>query len=262
MKYFHFRIVVVAFLMILSVSDLQAQRRKVMNLPKYDYDPLHFGFILAANQMLLSWKPVSGYQADYYNPGDAPDMSIPDQYLELAEITMRPVPGFAVGIVGNLRLGNYFDLRLVPTLAFGDRIIEYKVNGISYTPLGTISTPYTVTKSLPSTMVDFPLHIKYRSKRLNNFAAYLIAGGKYSIEMASTKKVGTANNNYPVKIDRNDFSAEAGVGFDFYTPYFKFGTELKMSYGMKNILVKDEFMYSSSIDHLNNKVFQLSFTFE
>ena len=182
------------------------------------------------------------------------------EYYKINEISTTPVPGFAVGIVGNLRLANHFDLRFVPTLAFGDRFVDYKVLALSSNQIKL--DIIAISKSIPSTTVDFPFHIKYRSKRLNNFAAYVIVGAKYSIEMASTKKVSSANNNVPVKINRNDFMAETGVGFDFYTPYFKFGTELKMSYGLKNILVKDDFMYSQVLDRLNNKVFQLSFTFE
>lgn len=246
----------------LTIShQAQAQRRTVVHLPKFDLDPYHFGFILAANQMMLTWKPVDNYQEIIWDKNDAPDIDYSAQYFRVHNITSGPVPGFAVGIVGNLRLGNYFDLRFIPTLAFGDRYIDYTIQGLN-SDYEQIGKSFVLRKSLPSTMVDFPLHIKYRSKRLNNFAAYLIAGGKYSIEMASTKRIMSVTGNYPVKIDRNDLSGELGAGFDFYTPYFKFGTELKMSYGIKNVLVRDVFMYSKIINSLNNKVFQLSFTFE
>ncbi len=243
-----------------SVS-LNAQRRVLVNKPKYDLDPYHFGFILAGNQMNLTWKPVDDYQSLLWLPHQGKDLNLPNSaYYRILEISAKPVPGFAVGIVGNLRLGNHLDLRLVPSLAFGERYIDFTVESLSASmfPLDTVN----VRKSIPSTTVDIPLHLKFRSKRLNNFAAYMLVGAKYSIEMASTKKVSSANNDVPVKVDRNDFAAETGVGFDFYTPYFKFGTELKMSYGFKNILVRDDFMYSQALDRLNNKVFQLSFTFE
>jgi len=101
-----------------------------------------------------------------------------------------------------------------------------------------------VRKSNPSTFVEFPLHVKYRSKRLNNAAAYLIGGVNYKLDLASQKK----------KI--------VTVGWDFYTNFFKFGTELKMSYGLSNILLKDNLIYSSSVSSMSNKVFQISFTFE
>ena len=247
----------IVVLMITMAGHGFAQRRVVVNLPKFDLEPYHFGFILAANQMQLTWKPVEGFQDILWENKDfGNDLPANVSHARIIEINTQPVPGFAVGIVGNLRLGQYFDMRFIPTLALGDRSIIYKIE-----PLDK-STAFEIKKSMPSTSVDFPLHIKYRSSRHNNFAAYLIGGGKYSIEMASTKKIQSNNNDVPVKIDRHDLAAEAGAGLDFYTPYFKFGVEAKMSYGILDILVKDQYAYSRSLERLNNKVFQLSFTFE
>lgn len=246
-------------LLLLTIAGLaSAQRRVVMNLPKFDMEPYHFGFILAANQMQLNWKPVDGYQDKIWNKNiDAPDIDYNATNIRISEIQTQPVPGFSVGIVGNLRLSQFFDLRFIPTLALGDRSISYFIE-----PDGNPANIFEIRKTMPSTSVDFPLHIKWRSSRHNNFAAYILTGGKYSIEMASTKKILSNNNAVPVKIDRHDLAAEAGAGLDFYTPYFKFGVEAKMSYGLLDILVKDQYMYSQALTRLNNKVFQLSLTFE
>ncbi len=203
-------------LLSLSIRPVDAQSRKVMNLPKYDKEPYHFGFILAMNQMYYMTKPL---------------------------ISTYTSPGFAIGILGNMRLGEYFDMRIIPTLAFGGR------------ELAAVSNP-DYYYQIPSTFVDLPLHIKYRSKRLNNMAAYVVAGPKYSLDIASTKK----QNQAGFVTYRSDISADVGVGFDFYTNYFKFGTELKMSYGFTNILKKGSELIGT--EQLKNKVFQLSFTFE
>ncbi|MBK9292453.1 MAG: outer membrane beta-barrel protein [Bacteroidetes bacterium] len=247
-----------ALLVVLLAGNLAAQRRTVVNLPKFDLEPYHFGFILAANQMQLTWKPVDGYQDMVWDKSsEAPDIDYSATTLKINEIQTKPVPGFSVGIVGNLRLGQFFDLRFIPTLALGDRSISYFIE-----PVDDKKSIFEIQKTMPSTSVDFPLHLKWRSSRHNNFAAYVLCGGKYSIEMASTKKIQSSNNDVPVKIDRHDLAAEAGAGVDFYTPYFKFGIEAKMSYGLLDILVKDQYMYSQALARLNNKVFQLSFTFE
>ncbi|NOU47611.1 MAG: outer membrane beta-barrel protein [Bacteroidales bacterium] len=193
-----------------------AQRRKVMNLPKYDKEAYHFGFILALNQMYYTSKPL---------------------------INTRSTPGFAIGILGNLRLGEYFDFRFIPTLSFGGREVAQLSNPDFY-------------YDIPSTFIDFPFNIKYRSKRLNNIAAYLLAGPKYSMDIASTKK----KNLGGFTTHRSDLGFEVGVGFDFYTNYFKFGTEVKMGYGIFNILKSGS--DNIGTDQLRNKIFQLSFTFE
>jgi hypothetical protein len=97
---------------------------------------------------------------------------------------------------------------------------------------------------------------------LNNFRTYVLAGGKYAIDMVSQAQV-QAKDKELVKLQRIDYGYEVGVGFDFFMEYFKFGIELKMYTGIPNLLVKDErYVYSSSIDQLNNKTFLISLLFE
>ena len=54
----------------------------------------------------------------------------------------------------------------------------------------------------------------------------------------------------------------AGIGFDFYCTYFKFSTELKMSFGFVNLLKEEDNMYATSVTSLKSKILQISFTFE
>ena len=65
-----------------------------------------------------------------------------------------------------------------------------------------------------------------------------------------------------VKLYRSDIAFEAGVGFDFYFNWFKMGTELRMSYGMKNVLKNEDNIYTDPIESIHSKIFQLIFTFE
>lgn len=233
-----------------------AQRNPVINLPKYDLAPYHFGFILAGNQMFYTLKPIDGHVfTSYAHINDDKEFPTATDTLRLYEVTARPTPGFTIGIVGNLRLGNHFDLRFVPSLAFGERHLDYQI----YQDRDTL---VQVSKSNASTFVDFPLHIKFRSKRHNNVAAYLISGLKYSLDLASDKKNEDKNNDLPVRMNQHDLAVDVGVGFDFYNNYFKFGVEAKMSYGIFDILVPAGYVYTGGLERVNNKVFQLSFTFE
>lgn len=249
------------FICLLVLSQaVYGQRRGVTNLPKYDLSPYHFGFILAANHMHFVVKTVDGQQFINWDPLNAEDATIPSTVnLRQYEVVGVPTPGFTIGIVGNLRLGNHFDLRFIPSLAFGERYLDYSIVRVSNTGDEEF---IPIRKSIASTFVDFPLLVKFRSARDNNVAAYLIGGGKYSLDLSSNKKNEARNNNLPVRLNQHDFSAELGVGFDFYTTYFKFGVEAKMSYGLFDILVRDGSLYSGGIAQLNNKIFQLSFTFE
>lgn len=208
----------------------------IENLPKFDLKPYHFGFALCVNKMDFAIKPVENYVND-----------------SLFVIETHPQWGFNIGIVSNLRLGEFCDLRFIPTLSFGQRNLIYT--------LQYDTTIVQTNKKIESTFIDFPLLLKYKSRRLNNARAYVIAGVQYSLDLASQAKKKDRANEL-VKLKENDICYEFGVGFDFYFTYFKFATEIKMIYGTRDLLKRDNTVYTTSIDRLSSKLFQLSFLFE
>jgi len=65
-----------------------------------------------------------------------------------------------------------------------------------------------------------------------------------------------------LKIKRNNFAYSLGGGIDFYLTYFKFGIDLRMDFGINNVLEKTNTFYSSPLEKLKTRMWQLSFTFE
>ena len=53
-----------------------------------------------------------------------------------------------------------------------------------------------------------------------------------------------------------------GVGFDFFLPYVKFAIELKMAFGIVDLRVADDDLYTLSTTDMKSRTFMLSFTFE
>lgn len=249
-------IITAAVLLSFLHPSASAQRAKVHNLQGYDFAPYHFGFILGMNEMLFSIKTQPGFQNRGYNSLETPDLYSDSAWL--LGVEHKPAFGFTIGIVSNLKMGEYFDLRFIPSLSFGERDLEYAI----LTDFDKERSRVFVSKKLQSTFVEFPLHIKYKGSRLNNVRPYWLAGAKYALDLASDSKKKEENNNIYVAINRNDFYGEIGGGLDFYTTYFKFGIELKMSYGLRDILKREGNIYTEAIDKLNSKLFLLSFTFE
>jgi len=238
-----------------------SQSRQVPNKPEYDEDPYHFGFLLGINDMFFTIKTFPGFQEKAYFNNDT-EQSIPDQLSDSAYLfSMEAAPtfGFVIGIVSNLRLGKYFDLRFTPSLTFGQRDLDYTLKNYYRSPQPEM---LYVTKNIQSTFVEFPLWIKYKGKRIHNVRPYVMAGGKYAVDLASNAKKKKDNANAYVFINRRDIYALGGFGFDFYTPYFKFGTEISMSYGLFDILKRDNTIYTDAVDRMTSRVFQISFTFE
>jgi len=213
----------------------------VPNLLKYDKKPFHFGFMF-------------GYNLFGYNLSSKPDLA---QYDSLMVIHNRSMSGFSLGIVTDVRMGKYFDLRLIPGLSFGDRYIDYTIRYASGTELVT-------AKNVESVYLDIPLLVKYKSSRmLNNVRAYVLAGAQYSFDMISAKKKkAPEHGDVVLKLNPHDVQAQVGVGFDFYCTYFKFSTEFKMSFGFMNMLVPEDNMYATSVTSLKAKNMQISFIFE
>jgi len=246
-------------LVLLLLTFTQAsfsQTSKINNLPTFDYAKYHFGFILAVNQMHFSIRPKEGLNYTWFDSIAAQEINADS--AKIYSVEHLPTYGFTVGIVANLRLGNYFDLRFIPSLAFGERTLQYRF--LKYRD--GIPEIIEIDKNVPSTFIEMPLHIKYKSKRLNNFRAYVLSGMNYRIDLASQAKKKNDAAEVQVKLNANDVYGEIGFGFDFYFEWFKFGTELKMSYGLMDILKREDNIYTDGIESMRSKLFQLSFTFE
>jgi hypothetical protein len=229
---------------------------QVTNIPKYDYAPYHFGFTLGLNHMLFTVKPSPDLLTKVYTAEQTPELNV-DSSMLLA-VNSDPTFGFIIGINGDYRLGRYFNLRFVPDLSFGERYVNYSILGYS----GDSTVLIDVRKNIGSVFVDFPLYVKYRSKRQNNKAAYILAGGQFSLDIASNARKQDLSGQIVVKLKKNDIYALVGVGFDFYNPWFKLGIEMRMAYGLFDMLKQDDYLYTQGISKLNSKVFQLCFTFE
>ncbi len=226
-------------LMCLASSVAMAQRKSFghQNLQNHDDKLYHFGFSLGVNQMGFALKP------NFEDPRFEYTLPEPDF-------------GFHIGIVSNLKLAPLWDLRFVPTLSFGDRYIYYHEEGFirDYPDAKGVFDP---------TLLEFPMHLKFKSVRMTNTRVYVIGGLKYSYDLASIEL--GEGEDILVRVARNDFHYEMGVGFDYYFYYFKFSAELKASFGMANLARMGEISnlpFFSSIDRLNSKSIMISFLFE
>jgi hypothetical protein len=261
------KISAIVLLLSFFVIPAQAQRRVIHYLPKYEQEPYHFGFLLAYNQMSYVVKTIENYQ-NLPKPADSwPNGSYSinnTQAIYVYNMETQQTPGFTVGIIGSKRLGRYFDLRFIPSLSFSERRMRYSLAILGKD--GNIDMR-TVVKSIGTTFVEFPLNIKYRSKRYNNIGAYVMGGINPKLDLASQKDNKETDaqgqefiNNLVTK--RFDFAAELGAGFDIYNQWFKMGIEVKMSYGLLDIVKNEAFIYTAPIDKLRNKLFQVSVLFE
>ena len=129
-------------LLLCCFSSYSQRFKKPQNLPRYDFKKIHFGFTLGLNELNFNLRKNSNTLSN-------------DSLLTLQP---RSQKGFNLGIVSNLRLGKYADLRFIPMLVFAERNLEY----------GFTNEEDKNIKRIESTLLDFPIYIKYKAERYNN----------------------------------------------------------------------------------------------
>jgi len=241
---------------LLGALTSSAQRLLLKNLTTFDDKRIHFGFTLGVNTTDFGF---THYTVIGDNPKFAEETvnGVPIKGTDKirADITTL-TPGFTVGIVTNLRLAESFDLRFLPGMSFGERKLSYNI------PVQDVNDPgQKGYYSIKSTFLDFPLLLKYKSRKMNNQRPYLIAGGAYRIDISKSGQEDL------VRLKPLSAYLEAGVGWDSYLQFFRLSTELKFSFGLNNILDDgpkntQPQVYSNAFSKLTSNVFTLSFHFE
>lgn len=219
---------------LLLMSSLGYGQRQVgMNNPNYDDRFLSYGFLIGLH--------TTSYQMKYS-----------DEFLNidsLHSIQPRSSPGFSLGFIVNLRVAEFLDLRLLPKVAFYENEIDY-----------FFTDDPKITQLIESTVVEFPIMLKYKSVRRGNLGMYLIGGVKPGIE-ASAKNV-AENEDDVISIQKTNLSLDFGVGFDLYYPLFKFSPELRFSKGIRNMVGNGSNDFSKGIQSLNTNTITLYLLFQ
>ncbi|HKL66974.1 MAG TPA: porin family protein [Bacteroidales bacterium] len=219
--------------------DLYAQKKKPLNKSWYDEKTVHFGFSLGFNTMDFRVNP----DQDYY--------SADSLYPEVAFLS----PGINIQIVIDYHPADYWDIRFLPGVSFGQRKLNYYVS----------NTVYDERQTVESSFLEFPLLVKYKGARLNNVRPYLISGLNFRHDLAGRKGFDDDKEVY-LRLHRSDLYFEFGAGMDFYLPYFKLAVELKLSHGLRDVLVRDTAPgypeYVNAIESLKSTMWVLAFHFE
>ena len=230
----------------------------VKNLTTFDDKRLHFGFTLALNALDFN---IDHYQTMGENPNfnefqpETIGGEVIDGNKQIRADISTLTPGFTVGIVTNLRMTEYLDLRFLPGMSFGERKLVYNI------PVEDANSGDTEFYSIKSTFLDFPLLIKYKSKRMNNQRPYLIGGVAYRIDISKTGQEDL------VRLKPFSSSVEVGVGWDSYLQFFRLSTELKFSFGLTDVLDNgpketQPQVYTNAFSQLTSNMFIFSFHFE
>lgn len=234
------KIIIIQLFILCAVVSF-AQQSVIQNLTTFDNQKLRFGFKLGLNTSdLVMDNYASLYDNGAYDPSatlfDSLEYYLVDaEYVVKADVT-KLTPGFTVGMIVNYRLGKYFDLRFIPGLSLASRKVNYNIP-VYQSDNGSVQKLEYYT--MRSTLLDFPLLVKYKSSRYNNSRHYFIGGVSYRLDISK-------DSDNVIQTKKSRYYVEAGLGLDTYFSFFKLGTEIRFSYGLNNILKTDDL-------HTNNQ---------
>lgn len=216
----HFLVLIIIFFCSENFSQKNSDRFE--NLQNFDKQKIHFGYYLGVN--------LYNSKIDYKN-----NPSFNTQFQEEF--------GLSIGLIGDLRLNEYLNLRFEPGLHTSKASIKFNERSKFTQNSDTL-------RSIKSTYIHLPLLLKFSSKRMNNFRPYVIGGISTSLNLSSNQNSPEDNKNKVFRLTSNTLYYEMGFGIDFYFQYFKFSPSIRGVFSLKNELIPDDDPLSPWTSHL------------
>ncbi|WP_461302856.1 type IX secretion/gliding motility protein PorT/SprT [Aureisphaera sp.] len=231
-------ILFIGFLLLGQSANAQLfSKERLTNIENFDKRFLSWGYFLGFNSY--------DFKIEYNN-------QIND---DLTDISVETQAGFNVGLIGDMRISPYINLRLEPGLYFTQRNLRFP----------NFVEENDALREVKSTYIHVPLLVKFSTKRLNNFRPFIVGGVSRSINLSSNEKNPEDNNVGQFRMTRGTNYFELGFGIDFYLYYFKFTPSIRGVFAMSNELVPDDdpdSPWTSNISNLATRGVFINFTFQ
>ncbi|MCP2026858.1 hypothetical protein L1276_002002 [Flavobacterium sp. HSC-32F16] len=207
----------------------------IINLENWQKQRLYFGYYLGFNSF--------DFKIDYKNPVQE-------------DIEVKKTTGFNVGVVADLRLQEYINLRFEPGLYYTKRDLNY--------PDFTLQKDYL--REVNSTYIHFPLLLKFSSLRTGNIRPYLLGGMSTTLNLSSNSKSTDDNFEGKFRVKKWTAAYELGFGIDFFTEYFIFSPSIRGMFGITDELIRDKPIngpspWTDNIDSMKSRAILINFTF-
>ena len=206
----------------------------ILNLQNEDKDFLNWGYYLGFNRY--------DFQFEYENDVGQ-DILVEQSY------------GFNVGLIGEMRINTFIDLRFEPGLLYTQRNLGFP----------GFTAEQDAIREVRSTYIRFPLLVKITTKRFNNLKPFVVAGGYTAINLGAKEDSLEDNSSGEFRMVKNVYGYELGFGIDIYTEYFKFTPSIRGVFALNDELVRDEdpnSPWTGNIAGMRTRGIFINFTFE
>jgi len=216
----------------------QFKENPVINIENKDKRLLNYGYFLGFNQY--------DFKFDYRNNTGR-------------DILVDKTLGFNVGLIGEMRISEFIDLRLEPGLHYNARTLLFP----GFTGEDAIDT--NIKREVKSTYINFPLLVKFSTKRFGNFKPFLLAGPSVSLNLGSNETNKDDNSSGTFRMKKWNYNYEIGFGIDFYLEYFKFSPSIRGVFTINDEIIPDadpNSPWTGNIDAFRTRGLFINFTFE
>jgi len=220
---------------------MQAQlftKKKIINLENMDKKILSYGYFLGFNSY--------DFKFEY------------EQNLE--DILIENTFGFQVGLAGDLRINNHFNLRLEPGVYFTSRTLMYDESYFA----GQSFNPSDLIRETKSTYIHIPLLLKFSTNRINNIRPFIVGGISTALNLASNEDNPSDNSGGQFRMTTNNYFYEIGFGIDLYLLYFKFTPSIRGVFAINDEVVRDidpNSPWTGNITSMKTRGIFINFTF-
>lgn len=204
----------------------------IINLENFDRQRVHWGYFLGFSSF--------DFKTDYKVPGN--------------DIDVKGQTGFNVGLVGNLRLHEYIDLRFEPGLYYASRTLTYP----------GFTSDIDAVREVKATYINFPLLLKFSSLRTGNIRPYLVGGVSTTLNLSSNSKSDDDNYQQRFRVKPWTQNYEIGFGIDLYFEYFKFSPSIRGVFGFNDELIRDnnpDSPWTGNVESMKTRAVLINFTF-
>ena len=226
----------------LTYSQYPDVKERLINLPNFDNKFIHYGYFLGINQYDFKFEYIPSYYSE----------------LKYNDITVEQKKGFSVGLIGDLRINKYVNIRFEPGLFYNRRELIFP----EYLDFSKESDQI---REIKSTFIHLPLLFKISTKRINNFKPFIVGGLSTDFNLSSNEKNTDDNASNVFRTTSQNINYELGLGFDFYLFYFKFSPSLRGIFSMQNEMIPDtnpESPWTGKINNMFSRGVALIITFE
>lgn len=226
-------IFVLFFALTMQSQNSMFSKNPIVNLENFDKSKVYWGYFLGFNSF--------DFKTDYITPVQK-------------DILVDRTIGFNVGLVGDLRLHEYFNLRFEPGLYYTQRNLNFP----------NFTNEIEAYREVKSTYIHFPLLLKYSALRTGNVRPYLVGGVSTSLNLGSNSKSIDDNAQQRFRMKRWTNNYEIGFGIDLYLEYFKFSPSIRGVFGMGDELIRDADLnspWTSNIESMKTRAILINFTF-